>query len=276
MSRRPKYDEEIVRLRSEGKTFKQIETIVGVSRDTVRASLRRNGFNPEPSRLKTEGDVRELVNSKQPDWEYVDGYTGCDGRLNLRHKTCGNIYNMSCVSTRKGKHLKCEYCDEAERERKKIEQSRIAKIVKRFNRPAPKGEQLQMKTCPECGAFYFTKKEACPDCITARWKRYDNRKRDLKKRGSHTAESKLISARTLYERDGGVCWICGGMCDINADPNSNLYPSVDHIIPQSMGGMDTLDNVRLAHRICNSLRQNNVNITEVRKNLSPYRQAKNI
>lgn len=273
MSRRPKYDEEIVRLRSEGKTFKQIETIVGVSRDTVRASLRRNGFNPEPSVLKTEGDVRELVNSKQPDWEYVGGYTGCDGRLNLRHKTCGNIYNMSCVSTRHGKHLKCEYCDEVERERKKterrIERSRISKIVKKFNRPAPKGEQLQMKTCPECGAFYFTTKEVCADCVAARARRYNNRKKDLKKKKSYTSESKLISARTLYERDGGVCWICGGMCDINADPNSNYYPSVDHIVPQSLGGKDTLDNVKLAHRICNTIRGANQNINEVRSYLIP-------
>ena len=273
MSRRPKYDEEIVRLRSEGKTFKQIETIVGVSRDTVRASLRRNGFNPEPSGLKTEGDVRELVNSKQPDWEYVDGYTGCDGRLNLRHKTCGNIYNMSCVSTRHGKHLKCEYCDEVEREHKKIErrieQSRIAKIVKRFNRPAPKGEQLQMKTCPDCGAFYFGRGATCAECSVKRSKRIANRKKELKRKNSYTRESKMISARTLYERDGGVCWICGGMCDINADPNSNYYPSVDHIVPQSLGGKDTLDNVRLAHRICNTVRLTNQNIEEVRSYLIP-------
>lgn len=225
---------------------------------------------------KEESEVAKVVEQRHPGWEYVGGYEGSDGRIDIRCLRCRTVKNVSYITARHYKRFVCEHCEATEREQKKKEQSRIQKIVREFNRPIKKTEQIQAKTCPECGAFYFTKKEACPDCITARWKRYDNRRRDLKKRGSHTAESKLISARTLYERDGGVCWICGGMCDINADPNSNLYPSVDHMIPQSMGGMDTLDNVRLAHRICNSLRSNNVNITEVRKNLAPYGQAKNI
>ena len=34
----------------------------------------------------------------------------------------------------------------------------------------------------------------------------------------------------------------------------NYYPSIDHVIPLSKGGIDTWNNVRLSHRICNSLK----------------------
>lgn len=212
--------------------------------------------------LKTDEAVAEMVREKQPEWEYVDGYTGCDGRLNLRHKACGYIYNMSSVSVRKGKHLRCEHCEQEKQKQLKAERKerkRIEKIVTRFNQPAPKGEQLQAKTCPDCGAFYFpaiSTSKCCPDCQKKRINRYYSRKKDLKKHRSQTGDSNQISARKLYAKENGVCWICGGQCDINADPNSNYYPSVDHIIPRSKGGLDKWDNVHLAHRICNTKRSN--------------------
>ena len=73
-----------------------------------------------------------------------------------------------------------------------------------------------------------------------------------------------ISLRELYERDEGICWLCGELCDYNdkeyrvsesghgylaTGPN---YPSVDHIVPLSKGGTHTWSNVKLAHKRCNS------------------------
>lgn len=45
---------------------------------------------------------------------------------------------------------------------------------------------------------------------------------------------------------GNVCHLCGG---VGAD-------SVDHVIPRSCGGDDSLDNLRPAHRSCNYSRGN--------------------
>jgi len=58
----------------------------------------------------------------------------------------------------------------------------------------------------------------------------------------------------VYERDGWTCQICGEPVDRDADPKSDWYPSLDHIVPRSKGGANTLDNLRTAHRWCNCIR----------------------
>lgn len=83
-------------------------------------------------------------------------------------------------------------------------------------------------------------------------------KKRKRMRDSWTEESKTISLEKLFDRDGGICWLCGKACDIEADPNSNNYPSIDHVVPISLGGKDEWQNIKLAHRICNSLRGNAV------------------
>lgn len=69
----------------------------------------------------------------------------------------------------------------------------------------------------------------------------------------------------VYERDGGTCQICGYPTEQEGGPNSDTYPSVDHITPRSQGGTHTTDNLRTVHRRCNSLRADNKRTdTEVR------------
>lgn len=72
---------------------------------------------------------------------------------------------------------------------------------------------------------------------------------------------KDITLGKLYERDKGICKICGGLCDYNdyeIRGNTiivgNSYPSIDHITPLSKGGSHTWDNVQLAHKQCNSIK----------------------
>lgn len=48
----------------------------------------------------------------------------------------------------------------------------------------------------------------------------------------------------LYERDGGVCWICNTWGPVIAFNR-------DHLIPRSLGGPDGLWNLRLTHPRCN-------------------------
>ena len=70
-----------------------------------------------------------------------------------------------------------------------------------------------------------------------------------------------ITLEKLARKDGDVCQICGGV--VNWDDKEekdgviicgNYYPSIDHIIPISKGGLHSWDNVQLAHRICNTLK----------------------
>ena len=60
----------------------------------------------------------------------------------------------------------------------------------------------------------------------------------------------------VFERDDWLCGLCGEPVDKDLawpDPTS---ASLDHIIPLSRGGAHTLDNVQLAHLVCN-IRKNN-------------------
>lgn len=76
---------------------------------------------------------------------------------------------------------------------------------------------------------------------------------------------KDISLLKLAERDKGVCQICGlevRWDDIEERDNAiiagDYYPSIDHIIPLSKGGMHAWDNVQLAHRKCNTFKRDKI------------------
>ena len=64
----------------------------------------------------------------------------------------------------------------------------------------------------------------------------------------------------IYERDGWACGLCGDGVDASLIGSRDLWrPSLDHIIPQSKGGTDSPENLRLAHWWCNSVRGAGVN-----------------
>lgn len=86
--------------------------------------------------------------------------------------------------------------------------------------------------------------------------RDEKRKRRAKKKGAKRIESDITLGR-IARRDGDSCHICGDEVDWSASPQSNWYPSVDHVIPLSKGGNHTMDNVKLAHRWCNSVKCDN-------------------
>lgn len=58
----------------------------------------------------------------------------------------------------------------------------------------------------------------------------------------------------LYERDGWTCHLCELPIDRDAHPNSDFAPSLDHLIPRSKGGSHDSENLKTAHRVCNSRR----------------------
>lgn len=65
-------------------------------------------------------------------------------------------------------------------------------------------------------------------------------------------ESSKYTKEEVIERNGGICHICGKQIDLTLKSPHKKSFSIDHIIPVSLGGNDTLDNVLPAHRNCNS------------------------
>lgn len=73
---------------------------------------------------------------------------------------------------------------------------------------------------------------------------------------------KSITLDKLINRDKGICHICGQKVSKNTSPQSAEYPSIDHLIPVSKGGTHTWNNIKLAHRGCNTFKSNNLSRAE--------------
>lgn len=79
--------------------------------------------------------------------------------------------------------------------------------------------------------------------------------RRLQAAGFGAKYDKSIRLSALIKKQNGICQICGKKIDMSdriGTAIGNYYPTVDHIIPISLGGSHTWDNVQLAHMICNS------------------------
>lgn len=84
----------------------------------------------------------------------------------------------------------------------------------------------------------------------------------LRKRGRSDERRDLITLDEVIKRDNGICYICGRKTskeDSWTDANGYhvcgpTYPTRDHVIPIAKGGTHTWDNVRLACRDCNSIK----------------------
>lgn len=113
--------------------------------------------------------------------------------------------------------------------------------------------------CEVCGekflAHYPTAKYCSKTC-----QKKSTRTRD---RYKGITIDKGITLPRLAKRDHNQCQICGLFVDwddfIQTDKTKicgDMYPSIDHIRPISLGGVHSWDNVQLAHRGCNSRKHN--------------------
>lgn len=58
----------------------------------------------------------------------------------------------------------------------------------------------------------------------------------------------------LWLTDRGCCHLCGGAVPLTVEERDPRSPSADHIVARVDGGTRNGDNLRLAHRWCNSRR----------------------
>ena len=167
---------------------------------------------------------------------------------------CGKEFKHSVGFTKPSKNhsIKCPNCSlilGQIKENELLKQNKLEE--KRRIESAKPIKQATFQTCSICGSIFFSERKlkyCSKRCRTAsQWK---------------TAElyRYKVPLDKLYERDRGICHICGKKCDWNDKyTNENgfivygaYYPSRDHVIPKSKGGSHTWDNIKLAHIKCNS------------------------
>jgi 5-methylcytosine-specific restriction endonuclease McrA len=259
----------------------------GMPRDEVR-----NRYNINRSQLKdiikTYGDDSLKIDQALTDDQISDKliengtllrYAGeyKRGQYILLHcDVCGSTMRYSSHALFR-KHIGCKECKRREQEQRKQqsekENAERAAAIEQARAEAAKQRAMQHEArrreivCPVCGETFITYKArqitCSPECGRKRANIRHTRRNDT--RISKDKRIDKISLDVLFRRDSGVCHICGKQCNWNDYTVTettiiagNWYPSVDHIVPVSLGGADAWDNVMLAHRICNSIRGNNV------------------
>lgn len=101
----------------------------------------------------------------------------------------------------------------------------------------------------------------CSDTCSKKAER--ERRGTYKHRYKGITVDKDISLKKLATRDHNQCQICGLFVDWNDYTKTDktiicgdMYPSIDHIMPISLGGLHSWTNVQLAHRGCNTRKCN--------------------
>ena len=124
--------------------------------------------------------------------------------------------------------------------------------------------------CKECGTEFTTECgnkhsvfccQSCADKYERRnehsTQRHKNYMKEIKRQRSRQIIRQAhgtVSYEKIFVRDKGICQICGMPVHPVKNIDKNWDGTVDHIIPLSEGGMHSMSNCQLAHRICNSLK----------------------
>ena len=144
-----------------------------------------------------------------------------------------------------------------ERAKNKLEINPVREeTLERFNRLTEELNEVCLlikneKQCKNCGEWFDQRNTNHTQFCSDRCARKVANKRHDKRIYRNGKPDLSITLTKLYARDGGVCQICGRHIDFDCDSNDDRYPSIDHIIPLSKGGLHTWDNVQLACRVCN-------------------------
>lgn len=135
---------------------------------------------------------------------------------------------------------------------------------------APKPRIIAQGSCHECGkqftAIVIGNQRIPRFCGNRCIKKSTSRNNHHMRRMRITSRpSENIYRRTVLERCNYTCQLCHQPLDMKAHRNSDWAPSLDHIIPIAEGGTHTMDNVQMAHRICNSYKRDSLNPVKLPK-----------
>ena len=271
---------EVLDLRRSGLGYRAIATQLGMDRNRVLYICHKNGMAGQRAEAPnvTEETVADYVS--RSGFDYVGGYTMAKKPITVRCRDCGRTFERQAHIFRDVANgtwtagNECPLCrqDQIEKRRTRAENDARTKAEQRaYEKQKAEAELISRQTeerlaihiCKNCGQEYSigvtgynSVKYCCEKCM----KRYamrvknDRRIKKLKTRRHDTD----ITLEKLFRRDGGVCYLCGKNCDWTdtVDGNAgNNYPSIDHVKPVAKGGTHTWDNVRLAHRGCNTAKR---------------------
>ena len=279
-------EKEISELITKGTPYLTISKKYGVSHATVRAFCKKIGatltadqkaVNERTAKPQDEADVIRKVNESGKGVEYVGGYVNNHSPIIVRRKACGHQYSKRydvilfhpgdtcpiCKAEREAEKREQKQKAEAEkaREREKREAER-ARAKARAEKEAERKRKAKIHPCPVCGEITDRPRYCSDRCQ----KRAESKRKEIKRRAKIKTAlvDRDITLEGLYRRDSGRCHICGMMCnweDYTVREGTIItgdwYPSIDHVIPLAKGGKHAWENIKIAHRRCNSWKSDN-------------------
>lgn len=188
---------------------------------------------------------------------------------NNTRRTCSRACrDQLAYSNRKAKgqrSVTCEHCGQAfttGRKSQRFCSSKCRLIVAKQNYTYTPRTEPKVLTCGWCGEDvivppnFTSNRKYHPDCkIQAKRARYRIK---TVKRQSRTVKPSRLSADQVLALYGPNCSICHEPIDDTLPRTSKLGLTVDHVIPLSKGGLDTIDNMRPAHWVCNVRKGNKI------------------
>lgn len=123
------------------------------------------------------------------------------------------------------------------------------------------------RSCPDCGGALAKDKQRCVPCAelhgkatraaykkTSAYKDQRRQRKQARRARLRAVKYESVKSSEIYERDGWVCGICREPVDPDVRWPDLSCASLDHVVPLAKGGPHTVDNVQLAHFMCNSLK----------------------
>lgn len=215
----------------------------------------------------SEKEVAKRIKEKTAgQFVYISGYNVKESKVVVQCVECGELFERTYhhITTH---GTECPACKKRERKRinaerlKAKEEARQKRIAERKKREAEaerkRAERNKPHRCPVCGEL-TTRRKYCSDRCRLK---VNNTRKDIRRRNKiKTAMvDSDITVDALFKRDKGICHICGCLCDrsdyVTRGENfiaGDKYPSIDHVVPLIRGGLHAWNNVKLAHRLCNS------------------------
>ena len=273
-------EQEVIRLRSDGMSLREIASVVGIRFDTVGYYCRKNGMGGKANDNKlTEEQAADFV--RRSGFDYVSGYQMAKKPITVRCRDCGRTFERQFHIFRDVVNgtwkcgNECPLCrqDRAERNRTKRKEQEEHEAQERKRMKAERqsrtvneelAKRLAIHVCKNCGKEFcqmvtgYNSSQYCSEICQVRWNGRRQRDKRVKRMvtGEHDSD---ITLEKLYQRDCGACYLCGIVCDWNDGVIKDgtfvagqKYPSIDHVIPLSKGGRHIWENVKLSCRCCNS------------------------
>jgi hypothetical protein len=112
-------------------------------------------------------------------------------------------------------------------------------------------ETYYEKICTICGKKYISTDNKSKYCSIYCRNKIRIMIHNTKKRGNKYLLYEGVNYELIYQRDKGICHICGSRVHKKFNRKDKLSGTMDHLIPLSRGGSHIYENVKLAHWICN-------------------------